>query len=85
MYLQAISSDNLCFKWRFKPGALTGKTCQKWEDFMVLWGDWEKWNETGDHPVGRGELAGLWIETVFADFDSEHYKQRCQLREIKYR
>ena len=42
MYILAIYSDNLCFKWRFESGALTGKTCQKWEDFMDLRGDWEK-------------------------------------------
>ena len=42
MYLLAFYPDNLCFKWRFEPGALTGKTCQKWEDFMALRGDWEK-------------------------------------------
>ena len=42
MYLLAFYSHNLSFKWRFEPGALTGKTCQKWEDFMALWGDWEK-------------------------------------------
>ena len=60
MYLLTISSDNLCFKWWFEPGGLTGKACQKWEAFMALRGDREKWNETGDHTVGRGELAGLY-------------------------
>ena len=42
MYLLTFYFDNLCFKLRFEQEALTGKTCQKWEDFMALWGDWEK-------------------------------------------
>ena len=38
MYLLAIYSDNLCFKLRFEPGALTGKTCQKVGRFYGLTG-----------------------------------------------
>ena len=34
MYLFAFYADNLCFKWRFKQGVLTGEICQKWGDFM---------------------------------------------------
>ena len=33
MSLFTFYADNLCFKWRFKRGVLTGKICQKW-DFM---------------------------------------------------
>ena len=34
MHLSAFYADNLCFKWRFKRGVLTGEICQKWADFM---------------------------------------------------
>ena len=59
MYLVTFYSDNLCFKWRFEQEALSGKICQKWEDFMSLREDWETCNETGGYLVRWGELAGL--------------------------
>ena len=34
MHLLAFYADNLCFKWRFRRGVLTGEICQNWADFM---------------------------------------------------
>ena len=42
MYLFTFYATNLYLKWRFKRGALTGKICQKWGDFMPLRREWEK-------------------------------------------
>ena len=38
--LFAAYTDTLCCKQRFKLGALTGKNCQKWEDFISIRRDW---------------------------------------------
>ena len=34
MCLLAFYADNLCFKWWFKRGVLTGEICQNWADFI---------------------------------------------------
>ena len=34
MHLLAFYADNLCFKWRFRRGVLTGEICQNWADFL---------------------------------------------------
>ena len=36
MYLFIFYADNLCFKWRFKRGALTGKFVTQWRYIMTL-------------------------------------------------